>query len=93
MMRMKKEFITDQVVKNRVDIELLQKRMKEQEDINASEADAFDKATVVFAEMDRKIRFLKKMTAGFVLLAGWLVLEVMGAQSEIREIRKAMNEG
>ena len=92
MIGSKKE-LWEQVTENKVDIEILQERTKRQEGINESAADAFEKSTIVFDELDREIRLLKKLAAGLVFAAGGLFVMALKTKTELREIRKAMIEG
>jgi len=85
--------INEQLAENKVDIEILQEQMKRQKDINKSAADALEKGAICVNEMDREIRFLKKLAAGLVFISGGLFVLLTKNRAEIREIRKVMNEG
>ena len=81
------------VTEHDLDLEILQEQMKRQRDINESAADALEKSAICFNEMDREIRFLKKLAAGLVFISGGLFVLLTKNKAEIQEIRKVMNEG
>jgi hypothetical protein len=85
--------ISEQVTENKVDIEILQERMKKQDSHNESFVDIFENVIVSIDEMDREIRFLKKLAAGLVFISGGLFVLLTKNKAEIQEIRKVMNEG
>lgn len=91
-MRVKEE-VYNQVVENRVDIEILQTQMKEQRRINEDTSDVLEKGSAVINELDHEVRILKKLAAGLAFAAGGLFVLVLKTKADIREIRKAMNEG
>ena len=85
--------ISEQVTENKVDIEILQERMKKQDSHNESFVDNFENVIVSIDEMGREIRFLKKLAAGLVFISGGLFVLLTKNKAEIQEIRKVMNEG
>lgn len=95
MARLKNELdrLEKQTTENKIDIEIIQDGMQRQIGINESAADAFEKGALLFDELDRKIRFLKKLAAGLAFISGGLFVMLMKDKAEIQEIRKVMNEG
>lgn len=93
MNREKIEKLDERVTENSVDIEILQGRMKKQDSINESVEEAFSLLPSYVDVLTGEISFLKKLAGVFAFTAGGLFVLVLKTKADIREIRKAMNEG
>lgn len=75
---------------------ILEQNLKYQADVNKVARDIFDvleDGGTIFEQMDRDIRFLKKLVGGLVFAVAGLTIGMLKTRTHGKEIRNVMNEG